>query len=122
MVVEIFCNPSKDIAAKFGKKIKLAGGKYTDCRGKATIQFVTLPLTTECEGLIRAVIAAAGKTHHLTGPRAAHYTLIARDVLDGKGDEVVYVPPGAGDALDCFKANLVARGRIASRGLGARNE
>ena len=32
------------IAKKYGNRIKEAGGKYTECRGRETTRFVTLPL------------------------------------------------------------------------------
>lgn len=46
---------------KFGKRVKNAGGKYTDCRGSYTRRYVTIPLNEKNRPLIEAILVLDGK-------------------------------------------------------------
>ena len=53
---ELHLDPSSEFPKRFGKKVKAAGGKYSECRGYCDRRYVTVPST--CVELIDALLAA----------------------------------------------------------------
>ena len=85
--VEIHANSLPTFVPKFGKRVKAAGGTYSECRGDSRHRFVRLPWGA------RDLIDEIARTHN-DGPKT---TLIVRefassDVADGRLNSLLGVP------------------------------
>jgi hypothetical protein len=106
--VRIDCTDDTAFTRKYGKRVKAAGGRYSECRGHQSTRYVQIP----CEGnaaLINAVARDFGRgSYYATKAPKGTVTMVAE--VRGGGLQswitVHYVPrEGEGEIFDRFVAS-----------------
>lgn len=91
--VEMHLNTDTSLPKRFGKKIKAAGGGYSNCRRYGSHRYVTLPFSNDTRDLINDLLRRYGKT----GGKGT--TVVARDtgIRGAQARMIVHKAPHVGE-------------------------